>query len=117
MGVYVYRSLHAAYVKVGHYAGKNAWSRVAHRGFYSCNRPAALGERISVDDVELVAWYPHLTRQDERDVKKKWQIQRRRTEWYPAELEADILAFLDARDNDAHTSCSKAAALAVKKRL
>jgi len=116
MGVYVYRSLRAGYIKVGHYAGKNAWSRVAHRGFYSCKRPASLTQ-VSVEDVDLVAWFPHLTKLDERAIKKKWRVDRQGTEWYPVSLQEAILSFLGQRDNDEHGACSKEEALVSRRRI
>ena len=39
--------------------------RIAGRGFYSCVHPAVLKDKLSIDDVDLVAWYPDLSRRDE----------------------------------------------------
>jgi len=60
MGVYVFRSLHAPLIKVGHYAGGDAWGRVAKRGFHSCVCPRVLGGRVDACDLELLAWFPAL---------------------------------------------------------
>lgn len=65
MGVYVFRSKHAPAIKVGHYCGEDAWARVARRGFYSCLRPACVRDRVSAEDLELLAWFPSLTPRDE----------------------------------------------------
>jgi hypothetical protein len=117
MGVYVFRSRCAPFLKVGHYAGANAWSRVAHRGFFSCRRPAELEDRVGVDDLELVAWFPSLPKATERLVKQRWRRERARTEWYPAGLEGAILAFLRGCGGaDAHEHCSKELALATRHR-
>lgn len=88
MGIYIFRSKHAPYIKVGHYQGQNAWSRVAHRGFYSCVCPDSIKDKVSAEDVELLAWFPNLTKKEERMVKKKWQSDRiyGKSEWFPQEL-------------------------------
>lgn len=60
MGVYVFRSHHAPWIKVGHHAATlkrpNVYYRVARRGFYSCIHPAELAGKLSIDDVALLAW-------------------------------------------------------------
>jgi len=55
MGVYVFRSLHCDFVKVGHYKGSDAWERVAFRGFHSCVAPRAAGQRVDAADLQLLA--------------------------------------------------------------
>ena len=70
MGVYVFQSRHGPWIKVGHHRitsrRPNVYYRIAGRGFYSCLHPRELQGRLSIDDFDLVAWYPHLGRRDER---------------------------------------------------
>ena len=47
MGVYVYKSKYIDAIKVGHYCKNNAWSRIAHRGFYSCRCPDEIKDRVT----------------------------------------------------------------------
>jgi hypothetical protein len=118
MGVYVFRSRHGPYIKVGHYAGQNAYSRVAHRGFYSCACPHEIRDRVSVGDVELVAWHPSLTRRDETEVKKQWKAERlHKSEWYPGACEDAIRVFLAAKEPDQKEACDLAAAMGTRRRL
>ena len=70
MGVYVFRSVHEPYVKIGKYTKNNPWSRVAHRGFYSCLHPHALHNKIGVHDVDLVLWFPSFGRKEEKTLHK-----------------------------------------------
>lgn len=118
MGVYIFRSIHGPYIKVGHYAGQNVYSRVAHRGFYSCVCPDEIRDRVSVSDMELIAWYPTLTRRDEASVKKKWRSSRiYKSEWFSNSLLDEIKIFLDSLDTDMSETCNLDEALATRRRL
>jgi len=120
MGVYMYGSKHGPFIKVGHYAGQNAWSRVAHRGFYSCVCPQEIQDRVSIEDLELLAWFPGMDKSHERLVKKKWKEERiyKKSEWFPLQLKEDIFTFLlqlgfeECKDN-----CCAQSAQATRKRL
>lgn len=70
MGVYVFRSKCGRYIKVGHFAGADAWGRVAFRGFHSCAHPRELDRALDATDVELAAWYPDLGTRDEHAVHR-----------------------------------------------
>jgi len=74
MGVYVFRCLNSDWVKVGHHKltpkRPNVYYRIAGRGFYSCVHPGQLKNRLSIHDVELLAWYPNLGRREERAIHK-----------------------------------------------
>jgi hypothetical protein len=70
MGVYIYKSKHIDAIKVGHYSKNNAWSRIAHRGFYSCKCPDEIKHKVSVEDLNLLYWYPNLTPNDEKKLHK-----------------------------------------------
>lgn len=119
MGVYIFRSIHAPFIKVGHYSGQNAWSRIAHRGFYSCVCPNEIKDRVSIDDLELLAWFPTLTKKHERAVKSQWKKDRvyGKSEWFPEHLFHDIFMFLSINDMDASKSCDYHAAKSTRRRL
>ena len=127
MGVYVFQSVHGPYVKVGHYARKNAWSRVAHRGFTSCAKPDPDLRVATHADVALVAWFPGYTRAEECAIKRHFKQSRRRTststssrptEWYDAAALPLILAFLvGLGGTECAAACDKVAALATRRRL
>lgn len=118
MGVYIFRSRNGPFIKVGHYAGHNAYSRVAHRGFYSCVCPPAIRDRVSVEDLELMAWFPRLTRKDECTVKRKWKTVRVcKSEWYPEEILSEIMTFLCGLDTNEMASCDLSKAMATRRRL
>ena len=116
MGVYIFRSKHDRFIKVGHYAGQNAYSRVAHRGFYSCVCPRTIRERVSMEDLELVAWFPRLTTREERGVKKQWKGHRI-GEWFPLECLEPIREFLAGKDTDESHLCDAEKAMMTRRRL
>ena len=107
MGVYVFRSIHGDYVKVGHHKGDDAWERVAFRGFHSCVVPRELGDRVNRGDLELLAWYPRLTRKDERTVHRAFQVGAV-GEWHCSADSEAILALartLNGNSESEHESC------------
>lgn len=118
MGVYIYQSLHGPFIKVGHYAGQNAYSRVAHRGFYSCICPNEIKEKVSIQDLELLAWFPNLTKKEERHIKQKWKAFRiYKSEWFPQEKLSEILIFLETLEPNQKDKCCKESALQTRRRL
>lgn len=95
MGIYIFRSLHAPYIKIGHYRGQNAYCRIAHRGFYSCVCPNEIKNRVSMEDLELIAWFPSLDKKIERLIKQKWKNDRiyKKSEWFPENKLQEILSY------------------------
>ena len=98
MGVYVFGTV-GEYVKVGHHLvtprRPNAYYRVAGRGFFSVKHPPELDGVLGMRDLELIAWYPLLSRADETATHKR--CKERYGEFHPkSELES-ILSFLDGR--------------------
>ena len=106
MGVYVFKSIRAPWFKLGHHkisaTRPNVYYRVAGRGFFSCVAPSALGRALTVDDFELVAWYPTLTRRDEGALHRN----RRESvgEFHPIDELNATLVECDARGERAHVS-------------
>ena len=119
MGVYVFRSRHGPFIKVGHYSGTNVYSRIAHRGFHSCVCPRELGGRVNLEDMELMAWFPQLTKNEEREVKKRWKEERiyGKSEWFPETSMTSILSFLSTLDTDCASTCNMEEAMASRRRL
>ncbi|RPF81935.1 MAG: hypothetical protein CBC65_001700 [Rhodothermaceae bacterium TMED105] len=74
MGVYVFKCLHGPYVKVGHHlvarGRPNAYYRVAGRGFETIIHPEELNGLLYIQHLSLEAWYPKLTREEEKMVHK-----------------------------------------------
>jgi hypothetical protein len=71
MGVYIYKSKYIDAIKIGHYCKNNAWSRIAHRGFYSCICPNEIKNKVSINDLELLHWYSSLSSKDEKKIHKE----------------------------------------------
>ena len=98
MGVYVFRCRHAPWVKLGHHkvssTRPNVYYRVAGRGFHACVHPHELDGKLGVHDLELVAWYPSLTRRHEGKLHRFFSAHRI-GEFHP---EAECSALLQACD-------------------
>lgn len=115
MGVYVFQSKHMPAIKIGHYAKLNAWSRVAHRGFYSCICPDEIKDKVSVEDLELIYWFPYLTNKDEINFHNQLQEYRICGEWFSIEALNEIQNITNC-ENNAHR-CSKEKAIESQYRL
>lgn len=115
MGVYVFQSIHMDAIKIGHYAKQNAWSRIAHRGFYSCIRPPLLHDKAGVDDVNLLYWFPSLTSRDEKRIHKALSEYSICGEWFSSNA-LDQLSTHVSQENKA-SECSLEMALATRRRL
>lgn len=118
MGVYIFKSVHGPYIKIGHYMGQNAYSRVAHRGFGSCVCPDGLENKVSAHDVELVAWFPSQTKKTEQTIKRKWRTSRiKNSEWMPDHLLPQVMGFLEALEPNKACQCDPVAAALTRRRL
>ena len=106
-----------SWMKIGHYKGSNAWSRVAHRGFRSCRpgHPSMRG-RVTVRDLALHAWFPALTTREEKSLHRRFKAVRV-GEWYPLDVGLAIVAELEAVHCNEAASCDRGAALATRRRL
>lgn len=117
MGLYVFFWKGGDWAKIGHYNRNNAWSRVAHRGFNSCAPPCAAARGLTVDDLDLVAWFPSLTRRDEGRLHRAHAAVRR-YEWYPKALAEEIVrSIVEGGCENRAADCDRAAALATRARL
>ena len=112
MGGYVFQSIHMDAIKIGHYAKNNAWSRIAHRGFYSCIHPTLLKNKVGIQDLELLYWFPTLTPKDEKRIHKLASAHSICGEWFTKEA----LMLLPTQENKA-ADCSKEEALLTRRRL
>ena len=115
MGVYVYKSKHIDAIKVGHYSKNNAWSRIAHRGFYSCRCPDEIKDKVSVEDLILLLWYPNLTPNDEKQLHKDLIEYNLCGEWFKSNAIYKILEII-TEENKA-SECSKEQAIQTRSRL
>ena len=74
MGVYIFKSKHGHWMKIGHHkvtrARPNVYYRIARRGFHSCVHPPELNDHLDEEHFILVRWYPLLGRRDETAAHK-----------------------------------------------
>jgi hypothetical protein len=115
MGVYVYKSKHMNAIKVGHYCKNNAWSRIARRGFYSCKCPEEIKDKVGIDDVDLLCWYPTLTAKDEKKIHAYLMQYSLCGEWFRSEAVDKIADFITEKNQA--SECVKEEAVNSRKRL
>jgi len=115
MGVYVYKSKHIDAIKVGHYCKNNAWSRIAHRGFYSCKCPNEIESKVGVEDMSLLYWYPNLIKRDETHLHKELLEYRICGEWFRSDAIFRMLEIV--HEENKASMCSKEDALQTRRRL
>jgi hypothetical protein len=82
MGVYVFRSKYHPVIKIGSHIGSNAWGRVINKGFFSVIRPVEITEKVDVEDLELLYWFPSLSVTEEHLLHYKLREFRVVGEWF-----------------------------------
>jgi hypothetical protein len=102
-------------IKVGHYCKQNAWSRIAHRGFYSCKRPDEIKNKVSVEDLNLLCWYPNLSPKDEKKLHRDLVEFTLCGEWFKSAA-IDKIVEIITEENKA-SGCSKEEAIHTRRRL
>ena len=115
MGVYIFKSVHIDAIKIGHYNKNNAWSRVAHRGFNSCICPKMIIDKVNVDDLELLHWYPTLSPKDEKKIHKSLNDYRLCGEWFSIDALNNISKIISLENKV--DNCSLDEALKTRRRL
>jgi hypothetical protein len=118
MGVYVYQHTEQPFIKMGHYAKENPWSRVAHRGFRCCNHPAELEGKLMLPYLRLLAWFPALNTSIEKQGHRHFKSVRAVGEWYGVEQLPAILQWLRQRGSEVNvTEQQLQAAMSTRRRL
>jgi len=84
MGVYVFKSKHGDFMKIG---------------------PPQLQNRVTVDDLELLRWYPNLKRADEKALHKRCHASSKGGEWFSMEALALVDALEASEENCAFACC------------
>lgn len=71
-----------------------------------------------MDDVELLAWYPKLSRKHEKLIKKKWKTFRiyGKSEWFPSDQLQPIQSYLELYDQNMVNTCDPYLAILSRKR-
>ena len=115
MGVYVFESLYLPIIKIGHYRGSNAWSRISHRGFHSASPPESLLGRVNVHDFDLRYWFPRRNNADEIQLQEFLSSWRISGEWFHAEALQSVSLLISDENFAEH--CNKFEAINAKNRL
>jgi hypothetical protein len=96
MGVYIIKSIHSDWIKVGHHLitkrRPSVYYRYINRGFYSVIRPKEIKDKVSFNDLELIYWFPNLNILDETKLHKQLKLlYKYNGEWYKYENLDDIV--------------------------
>ena len=96
MGVYIIKSKHCNWYKIGHHKITSRRPTIFHRyirrGFYSCICPQEIENKVGFQDIELLYWFPNLDVCHERSI----QVELKKTyescgEWFK-DLKIDQIA-------------------------
>lgn len=87
MGIYIIKSLHSDWFKLGHHKiterRPNVYYRYINRGFYSCICPEEIKNKVSFHDLQLICWFINLDIIDEHSIHSKFKkIFDNIGEWY-----------------------------------
>ena len=96
MPLYALRVRGTDVVKVGFTTGEDPWRRVRHGALLRTQPPAAARGRVYAGDLDLLAWLPDVTLQQERELHTRFRERALTHEWYPASALPDMLAALNA---------------------
>jgi len=96
MGIYIIKSLHSNWIKVGHHLitkrRPSVYYRYINRGFYSVVRPKEIKDRVNFEDLQLIYWFTNLELEDEKKLHKQLKLlYDYKGEWYKSEKLNDIL--------------------------
>lgn len=95
MGIYIIKSLHSDWIKIGHHKITNrrpsVYYRFINRGFYSVICPIEIKDKVSFNDLELIYWFDNLDINDEKKIHKQLRTTYQyEGEWYKYEHINDI---------------------------
>lgn len=95
MGVYIVKSKHANWVKLGHHKiterRPNVFFRYIGRGFNSCIHPDEITGKLNFEDIELLHWFPNLATKDEMSIHRVLRKFTHVGEWYKLENLNDVI--------------------------
>jgi hypothetical protein len=96
MGIYIIKSLHSNWIKVGHHKitdrRPSVYYRFINRGFYSVICPIEIKNKVSFNDLELICWFENLDIIDEKKLHHQLRLlYKYEGEWYKYENLNDII--------------------------
>lgn len=96
MGIYIIKSIHSDWIKIGHHRitkrRPSVYYRFINRGFYSVKCPEEIRDRVGGDDLKLIYWFENLDTIVERQIHKKLRLLfEYEGEWYRNENISMIL--------------------------
>jgi hypothetical protein len=101
MGLYIFESKHAPYIKVGFTSFENPWNRLNGSaglplGFSSVRHPESLKGKVFAGDLDLRGWWPEFEHEQEKSLHALLTRSSIVGEWYEAELLEMFSAFMRA---------------------
>lgn len=104
MGIYIVKSLHSDWIKIGHHTisskRPSVYYRYINRGFYSCKCPEEIQNKVGFKDLELLYWFYNLNENDEKQLHSELSsCFQNEGEWYKYENIEQILNILHTKYN------------------
>lgn len=79
MGIYIIKSLHSDWIKIGHHKitkrRPSVYYRYINRGFCSVICPDEIKDKVSFNNLELIYWFYNLDIKDEIKLHQQLKIQ------------------------------------------
>tara|TARA_Y100000389_G_C17462372_1_gene522823 strand:- start:3700 stop:4098 length:399 start_codon:yes stop_codon:yes gene_type:complete len=99
MGIYIVKSLHSNWIKIGHHKitdrRPSVYYRFVNRGFYSVVRPREIKDKVGFNDLELIYWFVNLDITDENNLHQRLRLLHEyHGEWYKYENLDDIIKII-----------------------
>jgi len=96
MGIYIIKSLHYNWIKIGHHKitkrRPSVYYRFINRVFYSVVCPDEIIDKVSFNDLELIYWFTNLDISDEYKLHQQLKlVYEYKGEWYKYKNLNDIL--------------------------
>ena len=96
MGIYIIKSLHSDWIKIGHHKitdrRPSVFHRYINRGFYSVICPIEIKDKVGFNDLKLIYWFDNLDINDEKKLHEQLRtLYQYKGEWYKYEHIDDII--------------------------
>lgn len=97
MGVYIFESVvNPNYCKLGYTSCYNPWMRVYKWSFNLLKHyPPHLKDRMSINEVKLLRWYPNLSKEFEKDIHRA--LRSPYGEWYHRSIIESLIRLFDLK--------------------
>jgi hypothetical protein len=107
MGIYIFKHKDTNWIKVGYHGSRNPYRRLLYGGFNSVICPEEIRGHAYYTDMELLCWFPNLSKKVERGIHRKFKDVKTNGEWYNISFLEDIVTNLSRYERDQSTAINE----------